>query len=148
MLELASNHEVSRRTLYIRIGALKVTRRVRQQAFDHFNTLKLAQKVRVPQIAAKLAIGDAVHPDIFLNSDNIADAAIFDFAQLRRIDLAVLILFPGLPKLGWPQQTTDMIRAKRGLLYRLHNYPLACTVWAICSNQFEVFQLVSYLHPM
>jgi hypothetical protein len=117
MPELASNDELSRRTLYIRIGALKVTRRVWQQAFDHFNALKLAQKIRVPQIAAKLAVGDALHTDIFLNSDNIADAAIFDFAQLRGAHLALLIFFPGLPKLRRPQQTADMIRTKRRSLH-------------------------------
>jgi len=42
--------------------------------------LKLAQKVRVPQIAAKLAVGDAVHPDIFLHLYRVANAAVFYIA--------------------------------------------------------------------
>jgi hypothetical protein len=71
----------------------------------------------MPKVAPKLAIGDAVHSDVFLNSDNIADAAIFDFAQLRGAHLGLLIFFPGLPKLRRPQQTADMIRTKRRSLH-------------------------------
>ena len=94
-----------------------MTRRLRQQAFDDFNPIELLQKVRMPKVAPKLAVGDALHTDIFLNSDNIADAAIFDFAQLRGTDLALLILLPRWSKLWRPKQTADVIRPKRRFLH-------------------------------
>src|SRR5262249_21442911 len=44
MPELTSNHKLGRRALHVCACALEMARGVRQQAFDDFNTLKLAQK--------------------------------------------------------------------------------------------------------
>src|SRR6516165_3083272 len=124
MPELTSNHKLGRRALHVCACALEMARGVRQQAFDDFNTLKLAQKVRVPKVAPKFTIGDALHADVFLHFDGISDAAIFDIAQLPGPDLALLILIAGSPQLRWPKQAADVTSAKRRFLGLIHDHSL------------------------
>jgi hypothetical protein len=108
--------------LDVGVGILKMARRIGQQAFDDFDAVELAEKVGVPKIAAKLAVGDSLHANVFLHLHGIANAAVFDLAQLRVIDPSLLALLPRLQQLPRTQEATDVIGAKRRDLLISHDY--------------------------
>src|SRR5512145_1713372 len=112
MPQLAGHDELSRRALHVGVGILKMLGRVWQQPFDNFHSFDLAQKVGMPKIAAKLAVGYSLHTDIFLHLDGIADASVLDIPQLRRGDLAFLTFLSRLTQFRGPEQTTHVIGAK------------------------------------
>ncbi len=78
MPKLSGDDESRRRALHVRVGVLKMPGRVRQQAFDNFHPLDLAQKIGMPERAAKLSIGDSLHADVFLHVHRVTNAAVFD----------------------------------------------------------------------
>jgi hypothetical protein len=75
----------------------------------------------MPEIAAKLAVGDSLHADLFLHLHRVANTTIFNLALLRGGYLALLMFLPGLPQLGRAQQTTDVIGAKRRFFLFSHD---------------------------
>ena len=71
------------------------------------------KKIHMPRAAAELAIGDALEPDLLLHPHDIADRRILDPPQLRGRNPPRLMLPPRPQQLRRPQQTPDMIGAKR-----------------------------------
>ena len=71
------------------------------------------KKIHMPRAAAELAIGDALEPDLPLHPHDIANRRILDPPQLRRRNPPRLMLPPRPQQLRRPQQTPDMIGAKR-----------------------------------
>jgi hypothetical protein len=63
--------------------------------------------------AAELAVVRDLEPDILLQFDRIADAAILDFGKARIVDLSRQMIAKRLAQLGRPQQAADVIGAKR-----------------------------------
>jgi len=79
---------------------------------------KLPEKVGVPDGPAIFAIRDALQADLFLQLRHIANTAVFDFPQRRGGQFAFLMLIAGEQELRRPQQTADVIGAKRCDLFR------------------------------
>ena len=65
---------------------------------------------------AKLAVGDALQPDLLLLANCRADAVILDRAQLLGARFAAGVARARLQKLLGPQQATDVVGAERRLL--------------------------------
>jgi hypothetical protein len=95
MTEFSGHDKLGWRTLHVRVGILKMLGGVRQQSFDDFYAGDLTEKIRVPEGTAKFAIGYPGHADVFLHFDRIANAAVFDLAQLRGAYFSFCAFFPG-----------------------------------------------------
>ena len=63
--------------------------------------------------AAKFPVGDGLQPDLFLQPDRIANAAVLDFVQPFRRERARLELLACALQFRWPQEAPDMFGAKR-----------------------------------
>jgi hypothetical protein len=93
----------------------------------------------MPEVAAKLAIGDSLHANVFLHFDGIANAAVLDLSQLGGGYLALLVFLPGLAKLRRAQETTDMIRAKRRFFLFSHDLvPFRLFPFNVPGSKFKV----------
>ena len=80
---------------------------------SHFDAFDLLQKVDVEIGAAVLAVGDALQPQILLEPDDGANRAVFDCAQIRFGDGALLMLFARLQQFLRTQKAADVVRAER-----------------------------------
>jgi len=62
--------------------------------------------------APKLAVGDDLEPDLFLQLDHAADGFVLDRGEPFAIELSGRVLPPCAQQLGRPQQAADMLGAK------------------------------------
>ena len=80
-----------------------------------FDAVEPFEEVIVPGNAAKLAIGDRLEPDLLLSADDVFDLAILDVLKGLGRNLAARALLARRFQGCRPQQTADMIGAKRRL---------------------------------
>ena len=127
-LQFAGDFKSRRRALQVGIAALKRFVGLLGEPFLDHDAVEFSDEVDIPELAPILAIGHRLQADIFLHLHDIANAAVFDRAQLGIIDLAAFPLIPRLQQLRRSQQTADMIGAKRRFFLLSHgDSPLFCS---------------------
>ncbi len=72
---------------------------------------QLFEKVDVEVGAAKLAVRDALHTNVFLELHDLADGLVLDLAQLLRRDGSVGLLLAGFQQVFGAQKTTYVVVA-------------------------------------
>ena len=68
--------------------------------------------------APEFAVGDAAQSQLLLEFDDAADRVVLDGAKLVRVDRAHAELFPRIEQEFRPQETADMVGAKRRQIAR------------------------------
>src|SRR5436190_15763740 len=94
------------------LRALKLDLALAQIGLD---AVELAEKIVVPEGAAKLAVGDRTETDLFLLANDRGDLAVFDRLELVGAHLAALALSSQLFEYSRAQQAADMVGAERRL---------------------------------
>jgi hypothetical protein len=74
---------------------------------------ELGQEVDVEVRAAELAVGDAVKPQVFLVSHDVADRFVLDRAQRAGVDRSLRELVARVEQLLAAQEAADVVGAKR-----------------------------------
>src|SRR5256712_3796882 len=74
---------------------------------------ELEQEVHVPRLAAVLAVGDALQPDLFLELHDLADGGVLGHPQPVRADASDLLLEPQRLERGGTQEAGCAVRAGR-----------------------------------
>src|SRR5262249_17894818 len=80
-----------------------------------FHPVELPEKIVVPERSPELAVGDRLQSDLLLLADHLLDLAVLDGRELLGSELAALALGACLLESGRPQETADVISAKRRL---------------------------------
>ena len=80
---------------------------------DH--AVELRQEIDVKERAAEFTVGDAAQAEVLLELDDLADRAILDRAQLGGRKRCALRGSARLEQILRPQETADVIGAKRRL---------------------------------
>jgi len=86
----------------------------------------------MPPGAAELTVGDRLQADLLLLPDDLFDLAVFDFLEGGSAHRTVRELGACVFQRGGPQQTADMIGAKRGLLRAL--------IWATLFRRLRLIE--------
>jgi hypothetical protein len=101
----AQHHGLGLRTLKLDLALAQIG----------LDAVELAEKIVVPEGAAKLAVGDRKQADLLLLANDRGDLAVFDRLELIGADLAALALRAGLFQRGRTQQTANVVGAERRL---------------------------------
>ena len=84
-------------------------------AVDLLDPVQLVDEVHVPRGAAELAVGGRLEADILLHRHNVPDRVVLDRTQLVVVDPPRGVIVTRGEQFLRAQQTSDVIRAKRGL---------------------------------
>src|SRR6185437_7454272 len=91
----------------------------RNPAFG-FDPRELLEEVDVKIGAAKLAVGDSLQTEVFLEANDVANRHVFDGAQLGAVDRAVAVSLASVEQCRRAQEAADVVGAKRGCAAETH----------------------------
>ena len=83
-------------------------------AIGDFDAIQSFKKINMEEGAAEFAVCDAFQARSFLLFYDLCDAAVFDLPQGCIINFAIRMLLAGIGQFGGPEETADMVGAKRG----------------------------------
>jgi hypothetical protein len=107
--------------------ALLVVKLDRDLGFDLRHVGKLQQKVTLPAAPVVFAVGHDLEPEVFLQSDDVADRGFLDRLKVGVCGFVFGRRLARLDQLVGPDQAADVVRARKGAGWQRHVLLLAVT---------------------